>query len=152
MSPPERVTDMLPGECDMADPARRQGPALFCAAIIGLVPSVLSAADAGAARLHCKGVVTFADAMTRAVTMSLDLDRGTVHMPSCNRYAELHGFCHGGILLADQHRFRFGGVESRENTRLEVALTRDVANHAGYVATGLEVVFLGRCAPAERRR
>jgi hypothetical protein len=120
--------------------------------MIGLLPGVLPPAHADATGLHCKGVMTFADAMTRAVTMSLDLDRGTVHMPGCSRYAELRGFCHGDILRADQHRFRFGGVESRENTRLEVALTRDVSTDAGYAATGLEVVFLGRCAPAQRRR
>jgi hypothetical protein len=135
----------------MADPARRHGPGLSCAAIM-LLGAVVTAPDAGAAGLDCKGVVTFADAMTRAVTVSLDLDRGTVRMPGCIRYAELHGFCHGDILRADEHHFRFGGVESRENTRLELALIRgDVSTHAGYVATGLRVVFLGRCAPAARR-
>ncbi len=136
----------------MADVACRQGRC--CAAAIGLVLGLVPAAAAAGARLDCKGVITFADAMTRAVTMSADLDRGTVHMPSCTRtrYAELHGFCQGDILRADDHHFRFGGVESRENTRLGVVLARDDAStHAGYLATRLNVVFLGRCAPAASR-
>src|ERR1700736_3722891 len=67
-------------------------------------------AATGGARLDCKGVVTFADAMTRAVRLSVDPDRGTVHMPSCRKYAELHGLCHGDLLGWHEHQFRFGGL------------------------------------------
>lgn len=137
----------------MADLSRRQAHgclfALLGGLLLGLVPRV---ADAGG-RLECKGVVTFADAMNRAVTMSLDLDRGTAHLAGCTRYAELHRFCRGDILRVDDHRFRFGGIESPENTRLEVELYRDdAAARAGYAPPRLNVVFLGRCGPAARPR
>jgi hypothetical protein len=113
------------------------------------VPLVPAAAGA---RLDCKGVVTFADAMTRAVRLSVDPDRGTVHMPSCAKYAELHGFCHGDVLGAHDHQFQFGGLRSRDNTRLGIRLRRDdAAVDAGYDPTWLKVVFLGRCHGAGRR-
>jgi hypothetical protein len=135
----------------MADLSCRQRPGRFLAAIVGVLALLPWSAEA-AAGLHCKGVVTFADAMTRAVTMSVDPDRGAVHMPSCTRYAELHRFCHGDILRADDHHFRFGGVDSLENTRLGVALYRDdAATYAGYDPTRLKVVFLGRCVPVTSR-
>jgi hypothetical protein len=98
-------------------------------------------------------VVTFADAMTRAVRLSVDPDRGTVRMPSCRKYAELHGLCHGDLLGRHDHHFRFGGIVSPENTRLGIALHRDdAAAQAGYDPPGLKVVFLGRCEAARSRR
>jgi hypothetical protein len=136
----------------MADPSRRQRAFGSRATIIGLLLACLPQAAEAGGRLHCKGVVTFADAMTRAVIMSLDLDHGTAYMPSCARYAELHRFCHGDILRADDHQFRFGGVESVDNTRLAVALYRDdAAASAGYDPSRLKVVFVGRCGPVAIR-
>src|SRR5262249_44804728 len=113
--------------------------------LLTLAPVRAEAAD----WLFCKGVATFADAMNRAVTLSLDLDQRAVHMARCSRYAELNGFCHGYLLYADDHRFRFGGIESRDNTRLGIALYGDDARITpGYDPLRLKVVFLGRCVPA----
>jgi len=128
---------------------RLRGPLAATALVAALlVPRTAMAATT----LDCKGVVTFADAMTRAVRMSLDLERRTVFMPSCGKYAELHGFCRGDILRADDHHFQFGGVGSFENARLTVKLQRDdAAAYFGYDPPWLKVYFLGRCEPAGRR-
>jgi hypothetical protein len=120
-----------------------------CVATTGLLLALAPVRAEAADWLFCKGVATFADAMNRAVALSLDLDQRTVHMARCRRYAELKGFCHGRVLYADDHRFRFGGIESRENTRLGIALYGDdAAINAGYDPVRLKVVFLGRCVPA----
>jgi hypothetical protein len=112
-----------------------------------LAVALLPATALAGTRLDCKGVVTFADAMTRAVRLSVDPDRGTVHMPSCAKYAELHRFCHGDLKGAHDHQFQFGGLRSRENTRLGIELHRDdAATYAGYDPPWLKVVFVGRCA------
>jgi hypothetical protein len=103
-------------------------------------------------RFDCKGVITFADAMTRAVRMSIDLDSRTILLPSCRKYAELHHLCYGDILHAADHHFQFGGVGSIENTRLTAELVReDSPFDVGYTARTLRVYFVGRCEPARRR-
>jgi hypothetical protein len=103
-------------------------------------------------RFSCKGVITFADAMTRAVRLSLDLDTRTIHLPSCRKYTELHHLCYGDVLHAADHHFQFGGVGSFENTRLTAELVRDdTAVDLGYAARSLKVYFVGRCEPARRR-
>jgi len=103
-------------------------------------------------RFACKGVITFADAMTRAVRLSLDLDTRTIYLPSCRKYPELHHLCYGDILHAADHHFQFGGVGSIENTRLTAELVRDDAVvDLGYAARSLRVYFVGRCEPTRRR-
>jgi len=98
-------------------------------------------------RLHCTGIVTFDDAMTRAVKWAVDLPSGQVMMPSCGRYPELLGFCYGEILKARDHYFQFGGAESWENSRMWVMLHR-----IGFapVPEARKVLFLGRCVPVIR--
>jgi hypothetical protein len=121
--------------------------------MIGLAAFLLGRQSALAGeRLYCKGVITFADAMTRAVRLSLDLDTRTIHLPSCRKYAELHHLCSGDVLHAADHHFQFGGVDSVENTRLTADLVRgDSALDLGYAARSLKVYFVGRCEPARRR-
>jgi hypothetical protein len=128
----------------------------FCrrAAPVAAMLAVLLAPQPGDAgdKLDCKGVVTFADAMTRAVSLSLDLDSRTVFLRSCTRYPELYRFCHGDIVHAADHRFQFGGVESAENTRLTVKLYRDDAgDYVGYNAPWLKAYFVGRCGAVRKR-
>jgi len=123
-------------------------------ALVAATLAVLSAPQPGRAgeQLDCKGVVTFADAMARAVRLSLDLDSRTVFLRSCTKYPELYRFCYGDIVHAADHRFQFGGVESAENTRLTVELHReDAASAVGYTPPGLTVYFVGRCEAARRR-
>src|ERR1700730_17822650 len=130
----------------MTNPSWRRCAGGNLVTIVGLLLALLPQEAAGA-RLDCRGVVTFADAMTRAVIMSVDPDRGTVHLPSCVRYGELHRFCYGDILRADDHRFHFGGVESFENTRLTVALYHDGSAAVEFDPSRLKVVFVGHCIP-----
>jgi hypothetical protein len=127
----------------MIKACRRQRAVLVTAMLaVLLVPQPGHAGD----KLDCKGVVTFADAMTRAVRLSLDLDGGTVFLRSCIRYPELYRFCHGDIEHAADHHFQFGGAESTENTRLTVKLYRDDAtDYVGYNAPWLKAYFVGRC-------
>ena len=125
----------------------------LCGAFVGILAMMLAPTLAhGGERFDCKGVITFADAMTRAVRLSLDLDSRTVFLPSCRKYPELHHLCYGDILHAADHHFQFGGVGSVENTRLTAELVRDDAPlDLGYAARSLKVYFVGRCEPARRR-
>ena len=125
----------------------------MCGAMASLLALLLAPAPSHAGeRFDCKGVITFADAMTRAVRMSIDLDTHTIFLPSCRKYAELHQLCYGDILHAADHHFQFGGVGSTENTRLTAELVReDSPMDVGYTARSLKVYFVGRCVLAHRR-
>jgi hypothetical protein len=124
------------------------GHALVAAIAIALSSPAFAASD----RFDCKGVVTFADAMTRAVHIGFDAESGTVLLRSCAKYAELAGYCHGGVLHLADHHFQFGGVDNVENARITAALYRDDAVRAdGYDAPWLKVYFVGRCEPAKGR-
>jgi hypothetical protein len=125
----------------------------LCGTLASLVVMQLAPGPSHAGeRFDCKGVITFADAMTRAVRMSIDLDSRTIFLPSCRKYAELHHLCYGDILHAADHHFQFGGVGSIENTRLTAELVReDSPLDVGYTARTLKVYFVGRCEPARRR-
>ena len=120
-----------------------RGVALFAMMVLSL--------PAGATTLTCRGELAFADALARAVTVSVELESGLVRIPACTKYPELAGFCQAHILTAKAHRFVFDDVVSLQNSKIRLALhpTSSVVTSTDAVLVAHpKALFLGRCEPA----
>lgn len=106
--------------------------------------------------LRCRGVLDFGDALSRAATVFVDLDRAQVTTPDCRKYPHLEGYCSGVLLDIAEHSFQFGGAVSRENTKFWADLYRWStilpATAAGPATEAIRVLFIGRCEPIHARR
>ena len=106
--------------------------------------------------LRCRGVLDFGDALSRAATVFVDLDRAQVTTPDCRKYPHLEGYCSGVLLDIAEHSFQFGGAMSRENAKFWADLYRQStilpATAAGPATEAMRVLFLGRCEPIRARR
>ena len=110
-----------------------RGVALFAMMVLSL--------PAGATTLTCRGELAFADALARAVTVSVELESGLVRIPACTKYPELAGFCQAHILTAKAHRFVFDDVVSLQERR---EMIECIVDDSGERMTG-------RCAAAGSR-
>jgi hypothetical protein len=106
--------------------------------------------------LRCRGVVDFGDALSRAATVFVDLDRAQVYTSDCRKYPHLDRYCSGILLDIAEHSFQFGGVVSPENAKFWADLYRRStivpATAAGPATEAMRVLFLGRCEPIRARR
>lgn len=133
---------------------------LVALAVVSAAGISASAARAGAdlgiaPRLACRGVLSFGDALALPVSMTVDRERSEVTMPECRKFPHLAGFCAGTLLKLRDHQFVFDGFESSQNSKLWATLDRlGAAPGAGVAEPGIQamrVLFLGRCAPTDRR-
>jgi len=134
------------------------GVAAACAVLASCLAAPVAGADERSApsggRLVCRGSLSFGDALTRAVTLTVDPARAEIATPDCRKYPHLAQFCTGNVIRIGDHRFVFGGAESPENTRMWADLWRSAERgpaSAGGAET-LRVLFLGHCRPANARR
>ncbi len=106
--------------------------------------------------LRCRGALHFGDALSRAATVFVDLDRAQITTPDCRKYPHLDRYCSGILLDIAEHSFQFGGAVSPENTKFWADLYRGstiLAATAAVPATeAMRVLFLGRCEPIRARR
>jgi hypothetical protein len=106
--------------------------------------------------LRCRGALHFGDALSRAATVFVDLDRAQITTPDCRKYPHLEGYCSGILLDIADHSFQFGGAVSPENTKFWADLYRRSmilpATAAGPATEAMRVLFLGRCEPIRARR
>jgi hypothetical protein len=106
--------------------------------------------------LRCRGVLNFGDALSRAATVFVDLDRAQVYTPDCRKYPHLEGYCRGVLLDIAEHSFQFGGALSPENAKFWADLYRRStilpATAVGPATEAMRVLFLGRCKPIRARR
>jgi hypothetical protein len=119
-------------------------------------PQSIRAGEAPGEILRCRGVLHFGDALGRASTVFVDLDRAWVYTPDCKKYAHIDRYCSGTLLDIAGHSFQFGGALSQENTKFWAELYRASeilpATSAGPATEAIRVLFLGRCEPAGVRR
>jgi hypothetical protein len=106
--------------------------------------------------LRCRGELHFTDALARAVTVFVDLERAQVSTPDCRKYPHLDGYCSGVLLDIADHSFAFGGAVSPENAKFWADLYRPSTilppTAAGPATEAMRVLFLGRCEPIVARR
>src|SRR6266571_5583152 len=111
---------------------------------------------ASGALLRCRGVLHFGDALARAATVFVELDRAQVSTPDCRKYPHLDRYCSGTLLDIAGHSFGFGGAVSAENAKFWADLYRWStilpATAAGPATEAMRVLFLGRCEPVHPRR
>ena len=125
---------------------------LPAAVVLAAMVAVAPAADGGTL-MTCRGQLAFADALARAVTMSVDVERGFVRLPDCTKYPELPGFCEAHIMAAKSHRFVFAEIAGLEDSKVRLVLHRT----SPAVSTDVvlierpKAVFLGRCEPARAK-
>jgi hypothetical protein len=105
---------------------------------------------------RCRGALHFTDALARAATVFLDLERAQVSTPDCRKYPHLDGYCRGVLLDIADHSFGFGGAVSPENAKFWADLYRPSTilppTAAGPATEAMRVLFLGRCEPIVARR
>jgi hypothetical protein len=131
------------------------GAAIF-ACVLLCAASDADADRAPGARLRCRGELDFGDALARAATVFVDLDRGEVTTPDCRKYPHLDRYCGGILLDIAGHSFQFGGAVSPENARFWAELYRRSTilppTAAGPATEAMRVLFLGRCEPVAAHR
>src|SRR6266571_3205305 len=136
--------------------AHRGVAAGFLALCILGIPQGTGAVETPGALLRCRGVLHFGDALSRAATVFVDLDRGQVTTPDCRKYPHLDRYCSGTLLDIAEHSFQFGGAVSAENAKFWADLYRWStilpATAAGPATEAMRVLFLGRCEPVHPRR
>src|SRR6266487_6161989 len=103
---------------------RRNLAAAILASALVCAPQIAGADAAPGALLRCRGVLDFGDALSRAATVFVDLDRAQVTTPDCRKYPHLEGYCSGVLLDIAEHSFQFGGAMSRENAKFWADLYR----------------------------
>src|SRR5437763_13194904 len=124
-----------------------------CVVAATVVLGMPQSADAGGGNgaWRCRGVLHFADALGRAATVFVGLDRGEVTTPDCRKYPHLDRYCSGVLLDIAGHSFQFGGAVSPENAKFWAELYRRSAilpaAAAGPATEAMRVLFLGRCYP-----
>ena len=120
------------------------------------IPQSTGAVEAPGTLLRCRGVLHFGDALSRAATVLVDLDRGQVTTPDCRKYPHLDRYCAGTLLDIAEHSFQFGGAVSPENAKFWADLYRRSTivptTAAGPATEAIRVLFLGRCEPVHPRR
>jgi hypothetical protein len=128
--------------------------AVLASALLG-TPHHADAGGAPGALLRCRGALQFSDALARAATVFVDLERGRVTTPDCRKYPHFERYCTGVLLDIAEHSFQFGGAVSPENTKFWADLYRPStilpATAAGPAVEAMRVLFLGRCEPARAR-
>ena len=127
-----------------------------CLALCSLgTPQSTGAVEAPSVLLRCRGALHFAEALSRAATVFVDLDRGQVTTPDCRKYPHLERYCAGVLLDIAEHSFQFGGAVSPQNVKFWADLYRRStilpATAAGPATEAMRVLFLGRCEPVTRR-
>ena len=119
-------------------------------------PQIADADGAPGTLLRCRGVLHFGEAMGRAATVFVDLDRGQITTPDCRKYPHLDRYCAGTLLDIAEHSFQFGGAVSPENAKFWADLYRRSTivptTAAGPATEAIRVLFLGRCEPVHPRR
>jgi hypothetical protein len=135
---------------------RRSAAAAILASVMFCAVPAADADRAPGALLRCRGELDFGDALARAATVFVDLDRGEVRTPDCRKYPHLDRYCTGILLDLAGHSFQFGGAVSPENAKFWAELYRrsDIlpATTAGPATEAMRVLFLGRCEPVAARR
>jgi hypothetical protein len=135
---------------------RRRFAAAILTSVVLCTPHTADADGAPGALLRCRGVFHFGDALSRAATVLVDLDRAQVSTPDCRKYPHLDGYCGGILLDIAEHSFQFGGAVSPENAKFWADLYRysavPPASAAGPAIEAMRVLFLGRCEPVHARR
>jgi hypothetical protein len=134
---------------------RRACRALAAAMILSIVGALPAGAGEPPVPLwRCKGALHFTDALARAATVFVDLERAQVSTPDCRKYTHLDGYCSGVLLDIADHSFEFGGAVSPENAKFWADLYRPsrVLPPAGPLTEAMRVLFLGRCEPIVARR
>ena len=130
--------------------------AAMLAAVVLCTPQIVDADAAPGTLLRCRGVLDFGDALSRAATVFVDLDRGQVTTPDCRKYPHLDRYCSGVLLDIAEHSFQFGGAVSPDNAKFWADLYRRStilpATAAGSATETMRVLFLGRCEPIQARR
>jgi hypothetical protein len=130
--------------------------AAMLAAVVLCTPQIVDADAAPGTLLRCRGVLDFGDALSRAATVFVDLDRGQVTTLDCRKYPHLDRYCSGVLLDIAEHSFQFGGAVSPENAKFWADLYRRStilpATAAGSATEAMRVLFLGRCEPIQARR
>jgi hypothetical protein len=140
----------------MADTRFRNLAAAVLASSVFCTPQIAGAEHAPDALLRCRGVLDFGDALSRAATVFVDLDRGQITTPDCRKYPHLEGYCSGVLLDIAEHSFQFGGAVSPANAKFWADLYRRSTilpvSVAGPATEAMRVLFLGRCDPIRARR
>src|SRR6202521_6118657 len=135
---------------------RRSLAAAILAAVVLFTPQIAGADAAPGTLLRCRGVLNFGDALTRAATMFVDLDRGQVTTPDCRKYPHLDRYCSGVLLDIAEHSFQFGGAVIPDNAKFWADLYRRStilpATAADSATEAMRVLLLRRCAPTHARR
>jgi len=135
---------------------RRNLAAAILASALVCAPQIAGADAAPGALLRCRGVLHFGDALARAATVFVDLDRAQVSTPGCRKYPHLDRYCSGTLLDIAGHSFGFGGAVSAENAKFWADLYRWStilpATAPGPATEAMRVLFLGRCDPVHARR
>jgi hypothetical protein len=129
--------------------------AVAALAVFFSAPAISRAAAETRSVLLCRGLLSFGDALARAVSMRLDLERHEIATADCRKYAHLARFCTGTVISFADHHFVFNGAASPENAEFWADLRRPsrllTVEADGTATETMRVLFLGRCLTAPTR-